>query len=103
MSGNKWGKIFTENQSIGGTIGGLVGAVAGFTGTAALLGMAQLGLPGIADSVAERLHLPLDQAQDEGVRGVLEAAALAGAGVGARLGHAADPHVRRLFRHVVRK
>lgn len=99
MSGNKWGKIFTENQSVGGTIGGLVGAVAGFTGTAALLGMAQLGLPGIADSVAEHL----DQAKDEGVRGVLEAAALAGAGVGARLGHAADPHVRRLFRHVVRK
>jgi hypothetical protein len=50
------------------------------------------------DNVAERLHLSVDQATGESVRVVLEAATLAGAGVGARLGHAADPRVRRLLR-----
>lgn len=98
MSGDKWAKILEENQSVGGAVGALVGAVAGFAGTAAAIGLAELGLPGAADSVAERLHLPLDQATGEGVRVVLEAATLAGAGVGARLGHAADPRVRRLLR-----
>jgi hypothetical protein len=98
MSGDKWAKIFQDNQSVGGVLGAAVGAVAGFAGTAAVLGLVELGLPGIADNVADRLNLPVDQATGEGVRVVLETAALAGAGAGAKLGHAADPHVRRFLR-----